>query len=161
MGPFSVAVWISGGLEGPISKHGFPEMTFFFFKKKRLGSISGERKHERLKMHKSSKRRMDRPKMHVYGMCFEEFASCPRKVSHKCTHFSKWAPSFLHCGFYYLWHGRKTKWAPRPIFGILGSGGGPQALLRIREPILCGKCVVCVCGAVCVSGKSHGVSNAC
>ena len=63
----------------------------------------------------------------------------------KCMYFSKWAPSFLGCVFFF-WGKLEKKRAPGAQFRFFGGHFG-----KVR--------VVCVCGVVCVCAACRGVSD--
>ena len=69
--------------------------------------------------------------------------------------FSKRASSCIYCVFKHF-----AARSPDPLSSFLGSESGPWVLLT-GSPFWEGKCVVCVCCAVCVCGEYHEVSNAC
>ena len=141
----SVKMGSSGAFKGQISKHWFPEMGPFSW----LGpSLLGVKKMKLGKEGNHSKHPMGRPNIHVvYGVCFEEMVSYPRKVVHrkKCIYFSKWASSFCTVFSAICGTVAKNKNGPQAQFRFLGEVKMcSSTLLRIQGKGILGGCAACV-----------------
>ena len=91
-----------------------------------------------------------------------EFASHPRKSARPKMHLVFQNAPIHFCTFLKNACGKLRKWAPEPVLGFLGSEiFHLETFEDTGAPCGAGRCVACVCGAVCVCGECHGVSNAC
>ena len=123
-----------GALGGPISKHGFLDMSPF----SRCGLLFGTENHEFVK---NPKRMCFKSCVFLGWNLLLPLGCC---TSQNCMNLFKMAPfRFLHCVFYHLRHGLEYM-DQGPVFGCCRSEHGPRHTRGSGDQFL-GETVSCLC----------------